>query len=72
MRAPWLFLIAMVAFFGYGRSGMGVVGRLFCCFAQDGFYGVSWAFCFWKALVPQTNLARASTPFFVPSIVASL
>ena len=35
------------------------------------FYRVTWA-CFWKALLPFTNLARASIPGFVPRIVASL
>ena len=28
MRAPWSLLITMVAFFGYGISGLDVVGRL--------------------------------------------
>ena len=65
---------------GWGRSDVGVIGlralaalvRLFSCCAEGGFYGVGRVFCFWKALLPLTNFAKASMPFFVPRIVVSM
>ena len=63
----------------HGGSGVGVVGLcisaaldLVVCYAEGGRYRTVRAFCFWKALHILTNLARASIPFFVPRIVASL
>src|SRR5258706_2640979 len=46
--------------------------QLFVCLVDDGFYRIPQAFCFWKALLSLTNLARVSMPFFVPRIVVSL
>ena len=56
-----LLVLAVVAFL-LGEAGqkwawlgcgyLRLLVRLFICFAEEGFYGIVWAFCFWKALLP--------------------
>ena len=74
-----LFMLVVVVFLldetdwkvGSGRSGVRVVGLWVSAalnstvhlLLRGGRYRTARAFCFWKALHPLTNLARASIPF---------
>ena len=59
---------------GEGGRVVGLYDSYFSVFysADGGLYEAARAFCFWNALLPLTNFARASMPAFVPRIVASL
>ncbi len=57
--------VAFLAGLDVGKVGASL------CFAAGNVYRITWAFCFWNALLILTNSARASIPGFVPKSVAS-